>query len=92
MGNILELQDISHAYHGMEGETLAISHLSFSLKQGDFVSIVGPSGCGKSTLLSIISGLIPPESGTVKPFKAERRARRSSFVMRCTFFSFSIPT
>ena len=66
MGNILELQDISHAYHGMEGETLAISHLSFSLKQGDFVSIVGPSGCGKSTLLSIISGLIPPESGTVK--------------------------
>ena len=66
MGNILELQDISHAYHGMEGETLAISHLSFLLKQGDFVSIVGPSGCGKSTLLSIISGLIPPESGTVK--------------------------
>ena len=66
MGNILELQDISHAYHGMEGETLAISHLSFSLKQGDFVSIVGPSGCGKSTLLSIISGLIPPESGTLK--------------------------
>ena len=66
MENILELQDISHAYHGMEGETLALSHLSFSLKQGDFVSIVGPSGCGKSTLLSIISGLIPPESGTVK--------------------------
>ncbi len=65
MGNILELQDISHSYHGMEGETLALSHLSFSLKQGDFVSIVGPSGCGKSTLLSIISGLIPPESGTV---------------------------
>lgn len=65
MENILELQDISHAYHGMEGETLALSHLSFSLKRGDFVSIVGPSGCGKSTLLSIISGLIPPESGTV---------------------------
>ena len=65
MENILELQDISHAYHGIEGETLALSHLSFSLKQGDFVSIVGPSGCGKSTLLSIISGLIPPESGKV---------------------------
>lgn len=65
MENILELQDISHAYHGMEGETLALSHLSFSLKQGAFVSIVGPSGCGKSTLLSIISGLIPPESGKV---------------------------
>lgn len=66
MENILELQDISHSYHGMEGETLALSHLSFSLKQGDFVSIVGPSGCGKSTLLSIISGLISPEYGTIK--------------------------
>ena len=65
MESILELRDISHSYHGMEGETPALSHLSFSLKQGDFISIVGPSGCGKSTLLSIISGLIPPESGDV---------------------------
>ena len=65
MGNMLELQDISHSYHGVEGETKALSHLSLSLAQGDFVSIVGPSGCGKSTLLSIISGLIPPESGNV---------------------------
>ena len=65
MGNILELQDISHAYHGKEGETQALSHLSFSLKEGEFISIVGPSGCGKSTLLSIISGLIPPENGRV---------------------------
>ena len=65
MENILELQNISHAYHNLDGETQALSELSFSLKQGDFVSIVGPSGCGKSTLLSIISGLIPPENGTV---------------------------
>ena len=65
MENILELRDISHSYHGTEGETQALSHLSFSLKQGDFVSIVGPSGCGKSTLLSIVSGLIPPEHGKV---------------------------
>ena len=66
MENLLELQDISHSYHNMDGETLALSHLTLSLKQGDFVSIVGPSGCGKSTLLSIISGLIPPENGKVK--------------------------
>ena len=45
MENILELRDISHAYHGTDGETLALSHLSFSLNRGDFVSIVGPSGC-----------------------------------------------
>lgn len=65
MENMLELKNISHSYHGTEGETMALSDLSFVLKQGDFVSIVGPSGCGKSTLLSIISGLIPPEDGEV---------------------------
>ena len=65
MENMLELKNISHSYHGTEGETTALSDLSFVLKQGDFVSIVGPSGCGKSTLLSIISGLIPPEDGEV---------------------------
>lgn len=66
MENILELKNISHAYHTLDGETQALSELSFSLKQGDFVSIVGPSGCGKSTLLSIISGLISPEKGEIK--------------------------
>ena len=65
MENILELQNISHSYHGTEGETAALSNLSLTLKRGDFISIVGPSGCGKSTLLSIISGLIPPEYGKV---------------------------
>ena len=65
MENILELCDVCHAYHGPEGETPALSHLSFSLKKGEFISIVGPSGCGKSTILSIISGLIHPESGNV---------------------------
>lgn len=31
--------------------------ITFTVNEGDFVSIIGPSGCGKSTLLSIISGL-----------------------------------
>ncbi len=65
MENVLELKNISHTYHSTEGETLALKELSFSLKKGEFVSVVGPSGCGKSTLLSIVSGLISPESGTV---------------------------
>lgn len=66
MEHVLELKDITHSYHSTEGETQALSHLSFSLKQGDFVSIVGPSGCGKSTILSIVSGLISPENGIIQ--------------------------
>lgn len=48
---ILNLQHISYTYHTLQGETLALSDISFSLKKGEFAAIVGPSGCGKSTLL-----------------------------------------
>ncbi len=65
METVLALQNITHSYHTNEGETPALKNLSFTLQQGEFVSIVGPSGCGKSTLLSIITGLFKPEEGTV---------------------------
>lgn len=65
METVLELRNINHSYHSNDGETPALKDLSFSLKKGEFVSIVGPSGCGKSTLLSIITGLIKPEEGYV---------------------------
>lgn len=42
-----------------------IADISFSLGQGEIVSIVGPSGCGKSTLLNLLCGLIPLSSGAV---------------------------
>lgn len=63
---ILELKSIHYAYHNMDGETPALSDISFSMKKGEFISIVGPSGCGKSTLLSIIAGLLEPEKGLIK--------------------------
>lgn len=63
--NILELKNISYAYHNLKGETPALRDISFGVKEGEFVAIVGPSGCGKSTLLSIIAGLLKPEGGTI---------------------------
>lgn len=66
METILEINDLSHSYHNMEGETPALSHLSFTMQKGEFISIVGPSGCGKSTLLSLICGLMHPEEGSVE--------------------------
>lgn len=66
MEPILELKNINYAYHTLEGETKALTDISFSVAPGEFVAIVGPSGCGKSTLLSIISGLLEPEKGLIK--------------------------
>ena len=62
---LLELKDICYSYHSLQGETKALSHISFQIPKGEFVSIVGPSGCGKSTLLSIIAGLLKPECGEI---------------------------
>ena len=53
------------AYHTLNGEIPALSHISFSINEGEFVSLVGPSGCGKSTILNLIAGLLKPEQGAI---------------------------
>ena len=58
MQSLLELKDIGISYHTMDGEIPALSHISFSVAEGEFVALVGPSGCGKSTLLNLIAGLL----------------------------------
>ena len=66
MEEILELKHIYYSYHTMDGETSALSDISFGIKEGEFVAVVGPSGCGKSTLLSLICGLLTPEKGRIR--------------------------
>ena len=65
MQNILEVKKLSKKYQSKESEILAIDNVNFSVKEGEFVSIIGPSGCGKSTLLSAIAGLIPKTEGEI---------------------------
>ena len=61
----LEACSVSYSYHTMEGETPALSNISFFINPGEFLAVVGPSGCGKSTLLSLLSGLLQPEEGSI---------------------------
>ncbi len=63
--DVLQVKDIEETYQAENGEIVALKNITFSMKKGEFVSIVGPSGCGKSTLLSIISGLLKPTSGEI---------------------------
>lgn len=65
MAHKLEVRGVGYAYHTMEGETPALSDISFTADTGEFIAIVGPSGCGKSTLLSLLCGLVRPESGSI---------------------------
>lgn len=65
MSSLLEFQHVSYSYHSIDGETLALSDISFSLAAGEFLAIVGPSGCGKSTLLNLACDLAKPEQGQI---------------------------
>ncbi len=62
MTAFVSVNGVSLQYGGAEG-TLALQDTTFSVAQGEFVSVVGPSGCGKSTLMKVLSGLWPVSAG-----------------------------
>lgn len=66
MKDILKVKNITKKYQAKNGEVEALKDISFSVKEGEFVSIIGPSGCGKSTILSIIAGLEDKNSGEIQ--------------------------
>jgi len=48
------------------GDVEALSHVSVTIRPGEFFSLLGPSGCGKTTLLRIIGGLDIPDEGVIR--------------------------
>lgn len=63
---MIEINDLKKEYIEEDTSTKALCGVTFSIKQGEFVSIMGPSGSGKSTLLHILSFLDRPTSGSYK--------------------------
>jgi len=59
---ILEFQNVSKVYNNT---AKALDNVSFSIDEGEFVSIIGPSGAGKSTVLRCINRLIDATSGNI---------------------------
>jgi putative ABC transport system ATP-binding protein len=63
---LIQLEFVSKVFHTDEMETHALSDISLTIGEGEFVAIAGPSGCGKSTLLSILGLLDRPSSGAYR--------------------------
>jgi putative ABC transport system ATP-binding protein len=61
---MIKIKNLSRVFRTEEVETKALSEISLTINQGDFVSIMGPSGSGKSTLLNIVGLLDSASSGS----------------------------
>lgn len=59
---LVTFEDVTLGY----GRRVILSHVSFQLREGDYLGIVGPNGAGKTTLLQGILGSLKPQAGVVR--------------------------
>ncbi|RLB88543.1 MAG: ABC transporter ATP-binding protein [Deltaproteobacteria bacterium] len=85
MKNVLEIRHLNFRYK----QEIILKDISFSVAQGEFVSVIGPNGCGKTTLIKTILRSILPETGTihiqgqeVKTLSNKELARHLAVVMQ----------
>jgi len=60
--NILETDKLTKFF----GETHAVDGVTFTVAEGEVLALIGSNGAGKTTLVNLISGLIPPDSGSIR--------------------------
>jgi len=62
MAALLEVKGLVKRY----GERIAVDDLSFTVHQGEIYGLLGPNGAGKTTTIKVLTGLLPPTSGSVR--------------------------
>jgi putative ABC transport system ATP-binding protein len=65
MSSFIEAKELRKTYRIGKVDVPALRGISFSVQNGEFVTVVGPSGSGKSTLFYLLGGLTRPDSGSV---------------------------
>lgn len=59
---MFQVSHLTKSYH----KHRILNDLSFEASPGDCIGLIGPNGCGKSTLLQIVSGMLRPDSGSIR--------------------------
>src|SRR5690606_16845502 len=62
---VLQAENIRKVYRSGDKELTVLDDITFSVQQGNSISIIGPSGSGKTTLLGLCAGLDIPTAGTI---------------------------
>jgi len=60
--HMIQVENLVKAF----GPKLAVNDVSFSVERGEVLGFLGPNGAGKSTTMRMVTGFIPPTSGTIK--------------------------
>jgi ABC-type branched-subunit amino acid transport system ATPase component len=59
--DLLELKGLRRAFYGVE----VLRGVDFGVAAGGVTGLIGPNGAGKTTLFNVVSGLVPPDSGSI---------------------------
>ena len=62
---MISVRELAHTFDTAEGQVHAVRGVSFSVRPGEFYTLLGPSGCGKTTTLRSIAGLETPTAGEI---------------------------
>jgi len=60
----VQVTGVSKRYVSLRGDVQALSEVSLTISQGEFIALLGPNGAGKTTLIQILAGLVRPSAGT----------------------------
>jgi NitT/TauT family transport system ATP-binding protein len=78
---VLAVEDLAKRFGTPDGAVTAVGGVSFSVRKGEFLSVIGPSGCGKTTIFNIIGGLESNFQGRVRIGGEEVRGPHRSIGM-----------
>ncbi|MGH3762931.1 ABC transporter ATP-binding protein [Actinophytocola sp.] len=62
---MINVERLTKSFRGRKNVEIAVDDVSFSVREGEFFTLLGPSGCGKTTTLRCIAGLEHPDSGAI---------------------------